>query len=126
MTNLSMSLYYPLVLLAAAWGVLQVAGGLVAKRGRAEAGANLETLGFGALLAAAAWGVVLTIMAIVRYPSRTSDLALILVTVGVFFALLLGVLFVLGEVRVGGRSLGTYVGGLVAAASLVLIVLAIV
>jgi hypothetical protein len=125
MSNLSFSLYYPLLLLGLAYAVLTVAGNVLARR-RPEAGSNLQTLGFGALLAAAAWTVVLLVMSLIDYPVRLSDLATIFATTFVFFGVLLAALFVLTEVRVGGRAVGTYVGVVLAALVGVFIVLQVV
>lgn len=126
MTNLSFSLYYPLLLLGAAFVVLTIAGRVVEGRRGGEAAVNLQTLGFGALLLAGAWTVALLVMSLVRYPVRMSDLGVIFVTIFVFFAVLLGLLFVLTEVRLGGRPIGTYVGSALALLLGVFIVLQVV
>jgi hypothetical protein len=113
------------MLLGLAYLVLTVAGNALERR-RPEVGSNLKTLGFGALLLAAAWTVVLLVMSLVDYPVRMSDLATIFLTTFIFFGLLLAVLFLLSEVRVGGRPVGTYVGVLLAVVMVVFIVLAVV
>lgn len=122
MTSLSFSLYYPLLVLGLGWGLLTVAGRVVAGRGSGETGANLETLGFGALLVGAAWAVVLLVISLINYPIRLSDMALTALTVFAFFALLIILLFVLTEVRIGRRRVGSYVGVLALLALVVLVV----
>ena len=123
---ISFSLYLPVMLLALVWAGLSVAGNVVAGRGNDAGASTMRDLGFGSMLLAGLWVVVLVVMALVQYPVRTSDGLLILAVVFVFFALLVGVLLVLTEVRVGGRSLGAYLLGLLAVALVVLIALSIV
>jgi hypothetical protein len=125
-SNLSFSLYYPLLVLGAAFAVLTVAGRVVEGRRGREAAANLQTLGFGAMLVAGAWTVALLVMSLIRYPVRMSDLGVIFATIFIFFAILLGLLFLLTEVRVGGRPIGAYLGAVLALVLGVFIVLAIV
>ena len=126
MTNLEFSLFYPLIVLGLVYTVLTVAGRIVEGRGRRGTGESLQTLGFGAILLAAPYTLVLLVISLINYPTRLSDMALIFGIVFVFFGLLLGLLLLLAEVRVGGRPLGAYVGTLVGAALFVLIVLSIV
>ena len=123
---ISFSLYLPVMLLALVWAGLSVAGNVVAGRGNDAGASTMRDLGFGSMLLAGLWVVVLVVMALVQYPVRTSDGLLILAVVFAFFALLVGVLLVLTEVRVGGRSLGAYLLGLLAVALVVLIALSIV
>ena len=122
MSSLSFSLYYPLILFVLAYAVLTVAGRILAPR-RQEMASNLQTLGFAALLVAAAYTVVLLVMSLIDYPVRLSDLAVIFATIFVFFGVVLGSLFVLTEVRVGGRAVGTYVGTVLAVLLVVFVVL---
>ena len=121
MTSFSFSLYYPLLLLGLGWALLTVTGRVAAGRGQGEAGANLEALGFGSLLVAAAWTVLLLVISLIDYPIRMSDMVLTALTVFAFFALLVAVLFVLTEVRIGRRRVGSYLG-LVALLALVVFV----
>lgn len=123
---ISFSLYLPVMLLALVWAGLSIAGNVVEGRGNEAGAATMRDLGFGSMLLAGLWVVVLVVMALVQYPVRTSDGLLILAVVFAFFALLVGVLLVLTEVRVGGRSLGAYLLGLLAVALVVLIALSIV
>jgi len=124
--SLDFALYYPLIALALIYTALTVAGRIVEGRGRRDTGETLQTLGFGAILLAAPYTVLLLVISLINYPVRLSDMALIFGIVFVFFGLVLGLLLLLGEVRVGGRPLGTYLGTLAAAALAVLIVLSIV
>ena len=123
---ISFSLYLPVMLLALVWAGLSVAGNVVEGRGNDAGAGTMRDLGFGSILLAGLWVAVLAVMALVQYPVRTSDGLLILAVVFAFFALLVGVLLVLTEVRVGGRSLGAYLLGLLAVALVVLIALSIV
>jgi len=123
---ISFSLYLPVMLLALVWAGLSVAGNVVEGRGNDAGAGTMRDLGFGAILLAGLWVAVLAVMALVQYPVRSSDGLLILVVVFVFFGLLAAALLVLTEVRVGGRSLGTYLLSLLAVALVVLIVLSIV
>lgn len=114
------------MLLALVWAGFSVAGNVVEGRGN-EAGADtMRDLGFGAMLLAGLWVVVLALLAAVQYPVRASDGLTIIAVFFVFFGLLGGALLVLTEVRVGGRSLGAYLLGLLGIALVVLIALSIV
>jgi len=123
---ISFSLYLPVMLLALVWAGLSVAGNVVEGRGNEAGAATMRDLGFGSMLLAGFWVAVLVVMALVQYPVRTSDGLLILAVVFAFFALLVGVLLVLSEIRVAGRPLGAYLLGLLAVALVVLIALSIV
>ncbi len=123
---LSFALYLPLIVMIAAWGGLNVAGNVMDGRGNDQGGDSLRDFGFGALLLAGSWCVVLAVVALIQFPTTTSDGLIIIAIAFVFFALLAGVLLVLSEVRVAGRPLGTYVLGLVGIALVAAIILAIV
>lgn len=125
MNSLDFGLYYPLIALGLIYTVLTVAGRILEGRGRRETGESIQTFGFGAILLAAPYTVLLLVISLINYPVRLSDMALIFGIVFVFFGLVLGLLLLLGEVRVGGRPIGTYLGTLAAAALAVLIVLSI-
>lgn len=114
------------MLLALVWAGFSVVGNVVEGRGN-EAGADtMRDLGFGAMLLAGLWVVVLVVLAAVQYPVRASDGLIIIAVIFVFFGLLAGVLLVLSEIRVAGRPLGAYLLGLLAVALVVLIALSIV
>ena len=125
MSTLDYAIFTPLVYLGLIYGVLNVAGGIVAGRGHRETGETIQTIGFGAILLAAPYTVVLLVLALIEYPSRMEDLAVIFGITFAFFFVVLCVLLVLGEVKVAGRPRAAYLGMLVAAALAVLIVLAI-
>ncbi len=122
----SVAFYYPLMVLALGYTLLTVAGRVVeARPGGAERGSNLQTLGFALLLAAAGYVVVLLIVSLATFPVTLSDFAVIMLTVFLFFAVLLSVLLVL-EFRVRGHALGVYVGTVLGAALVALILYAVV
>ncbi len=125
MSSLDFGLYYPLIALALIYTVLTLAGRIVEGRGRRDTGETLQTFGFGAILLAAPYTGVLAVMSLISYPVRLSDMAIVFATIFVFFGLVLGVLLLLTEVRVGGRPIGTYLGTLAGAALTVLIVLSV-
>ncbi len=126
MSSLDFALYYPLIALALIYTALSVAGRTLEGRGRRETGEILQTFGFGAILLAAPYTVVLMVLSLISYPIRLSDMAIIFGIVFVFFGLGLGLLLLLAEVRVGGRPIGAYLGALAGAALAVLIVLSVV
>ncbi len=122
--NNSIAFYFPLALLLAGYAVLTVAGRVVEGRpGRVDAGSGLQTLGFGLLLAAAAYVVFLLIFSVATFPVTLTDFAVILITIFLFFAILIGALLVLTEFRVGGRPVGVYFVVLLLVALAALIVL---
>jgi len=122
--NNSIAFYYPLALLAVGYAVLTVAGRTVEGRpGRAESGQSLQTLGFGLLLAAAAYVVFLLIFSVATFPVTLTDFAVILITIFLFFGILIGVLLALTEFRLGGRPIGVYFVALLLIALAALIVL---
>ena len=124
--SLSFALYLPVMLLALVWAGLSVAGNVVEGRGNDGGATTMRDLGFGAILLAGLWVVVLAVLALVQYPVRTSEGLLILAVAFVFFGLLGAVLLALTEIRAGGRMLGAYLLGLLAIALVLVIVLAIV
>jgi len=124
--SLEFTLYYPLIALGLIYTVLTVGGRIAEGRGRPDTGESLQTLGFGAIVLAAPYTVLLLVMSLISYPIRLSDMAIIFAIVFVFFGVVLGLLLLLAEVRVGGRPLGAYLGTLAGAALAVLVVLSIV
>jgi threonine/homoserine/homoserine lactone efflux protein len=96
--NLPSSMYTPLVVLLALYAVLNILAGRARShddRARAERWANIA---FAVVLVTAVYAVVLLITGIFSYPSRSSDMVTIILVMGVFFALLLFVFFLLAEV----------------------------
>jgi hypothetical protein len=94
---LEWSLFFPLLLAALVYIALFVAAQVVAGRGNEERGETLLDVGFLVALAAGAWTVILLVLAIFDEPDELWDMVTIVLVIGVFFALLLGVLLVLFE-----------------------------
>ena len=106
LANLPFGLYVPLVLLVGGYAVIAIVTAVRTGRGQAEGDERLQDIGFGLVLGAAAWTVVLLVLSLVSYPSRLfTALGIILVIAG-FFTLLLLVLWALIDLpgRVGRRS----------------------
>jgi Ca2+/H+ antiporter len=96
--NLPSSMYTPLVVLLAAYAVLNILAGRASSnedRAQADRWANI---GFAVVLVAAAYAVVLVITGIFSYPSRSSDMVTIILVIAAFFALLLFAFFLFAEV----------------------------
>jgi hypothetical protein len=105
-SNLPSGMYTPLVLLIVGYAVLSLLSGRArANEDRATAD-RYATIAFGLVLVAAVYVVVLLIAAVVSYPSRISDMLIILIVVGLFFALLLFVFFLISEVLPGALRRG--------------------
>jgi hypothetical protein len=101
-------LYVPLLLAALLYALLYIASQIVGSRGNAAGAARLLDVGFVLAAAAAAWTLVLLVLAIFSEPDDIWDMIIILVVVGVFFAVLLVLLFGLFEwiVSRGGKRRG--------------------
>jgi hypothetical protein len=99
--NLPSAMFTPLVVLLVGYAVL----GIMAGRARAnEDHASAErysTFAFALVLVSAAYVIVLLLAAVFSYPSRVYDMLIILVVVGLFFALLLFLFFLLAETLPG-------------------------
>jgi hypothetical protein len=95
--NLPSAMFTPLVILIVVYAALAILAGRA--RGKEDnAGADrFATWGFGVVLLSAVYVVVLLVSAAVGYPSRVYDMLIILFVIGVFFALLLFVFFLLAE-----------------------------
>ena len=65
MNSLDFALYYPLIALALIYTALTVAGRIVEGRGRRDTGETLQTLGFGAILLAAPYTVLLLVISLI-------------------------------------------------------------
>jgi hypothetical protein len=95
--NLPSAMFTPLVVLLAVYGLLSIlAGRARAAEDQAQAD-RFATWAFGIVLVSAAYVVVLLIASIFSYPSRFYDMVVILVVIGVFFALLLFAFFAIAE-----------------------------
>jgi hypothetical protein len=94
---MSTSLYYPLLVVGLAYAGLSIAAGRLARRGDADKGERYRDLAFGMVLAAAAYTVVMLILAAVDAPNRFTDALIIIAVIFVFFFLLLLLLFLCAE-----------------------------
>jgi hypothetical protein len=103
---MSSGLYTPLLLIGILYAGLSIAAGVVARRGDHARGERMRDLGFGTALIAAAYTVILLILAAIDAPSRFTDAITIIVVVLAFFGLLLFVLFAMSEAvaRIRGRT----------------------
>jgi uncharacterized phage infection (PIP) family protein YhgE len=94
---LEWSLFIPLLLAAILIVALFVAAQVAAGRGNEERGETLLDVGFMVTLAAGAWTLVLLVLVLFDEPDEIWDMVTIILVIGVFFALLLGLLFALFE-----------------------------
>lgn len=95
--QMEFSLYIPLILLLVACAALSIMVGRARShedRPRAE---RLSNYAFLAVLVSAVYALVLVVATVFQYPSRFWDMVLIIIVIGVFFALLLCVFFVIAE-----------------------------
>lgn len=104
LSNLPMAMYTPLVVVLAAYAVLNLLAGRARSKEDTAGTERFETWAFIVLLVAALYTIVLVISAIFAYPSRSTDMVTILLVVCGFFAVLLFVFFVLAELL--PRTLG--------------------
>jgi hypothetical protein len=91
----SFSLWLPLLFAAIAFGVLRVAAGIAAGRGREGAAERLLDVAFLLVLLGAVWVVILVLITLVDMPDEVWDMIMITLVVAVFFALLLVAFFLL-------------------------------
>ena len=91
--DLTWGLYFPLILIAAAFAIVSAAAGVMGGRGNVEGAERLRNVGFLILLLGAVWVVILTILALISEPDDIGDLLIITLVIVVFFAILLLVLF---------------------------------
>jgi cytochrome bd-type quinol oxidase subunit 2 len=94
----SSGLYTPVVVIAAVYAGLAIAAGVVAGRGDGERSERYRDLAFGTVLLAAAYTVVLLVLAATDAPNRFTDMIKIFLVVIAFFALLLFLLFLISQV----------------------------
>jgi Kef-type K+ transport system membrane component KefB len=103
--DLSWGLYFPLILIAAAFAIVSASAGVMAGRGNDAGAERLRNVGFLIVLVGAAWVVILTVLALISEPDDIGDMLTITLVIVVFFAILLVVLFGLSLVfRRLGRS----------------------
>jgi cobalamin biosynthesis protein CobD/CbiB len=104
--NLPMSMYFPIVILLAGYAVVSIIAGVERGREDRARAERFSGIAFLLVLLGAAYAVVLLITSVFSYPSRFSDMLIIVIVIGVFFALLLFVLFLLVEVIPGALRRG--------------------
>jgi hypothetical protein len=90
---LEWSLFMPLLLAAAIYAVLAIVSGVMRSRSNPEGAEKMLDIGFVVAIAAGAWTLVLLVLAIFDQPDDIWDMVLIVLVVGVFFAVLLSLLF---------------------------------
>jgi cytochrome bd-type quinol oxidase subunit 2 len=91
---MSSGLYTPLLVVLLVYAGLTIAAGAVKDAERSE---RYRDLAFGAALAAAAYTVVLLILAAIDAPNRFTDAIEIIFLILALFALLLGLLFLISQ-----------------------------
>jgi cell division protein FtsW (lipid II flippase) len=100
-SNMPSAMFTPFVVLIAVYLLLSLMG--TRARGKDDrAGADRwANLAFAVVLLAALYAIVLVVATYISYPSRMNDMVIILIVIGVFFALLLSAFFVLAELLPG-------------------------
>jgi cell division protein FtsW (lipid II flippase) len=96
--QLPSSLYLPVILIVIAYAVLSVLANRARSNDDRPRADRFTNWAFLLVLVFAAYAVVLLIASVVSYPSRFYDMVIIMLVIGVFFALLLFVFFVIAEV----------------------------
>ena len=94
-------LYAPLIALALVYGLVFLTATVLGNRRGPEARERMLDVAFGVGLLAAAYTLVLLIVALVTLPDLVVDLVRIMLVVGAFFAVLLSLLFALFELIFG-------------------------
>ena len=94
---LDWSLYSPLLLALLVYVVLFIAASIARARGNDNGAERILDIGFLVAVIAGAWTLVLLIFAILDEPDDIWDMVIIVVIIGVFFAVLLSLLFGLFE-----------------------------
>ena len=91
--DLTWGLFFPLILIAAAFAIVSAAAGVTGGRGNEPGAERLRDIGFLIVVAAGAWVVVLLLMALIDQPDDIGDMLLITIVIVAFFVILLLVLF---------------------------------
>jgi hypothetical protein len=104
--DLTWSLYFPLILAAAAFGILSAAAGVMAGRGNESGAERLRDVGFLILLLGGVWVLVLLLLSVISEPDDLWDMVVITLVIVAFFLILLLVLFGLSRLlgRLGGKA----------------------
>jgi len=95
--NLNSAMYAPLVILLVGYAVLAILANRARGHEDRATADRFAGYGFGLVLLATVWTVVLLLSAVVSYPERFQDMVIILVVILVFFALLVAAFFVITE-----------------------------
>jgi small neutral amino acid transporter SnatA (MarC family) len=96
--NLPSGMFTPIAVLIAGYAILSIIAGRARSNDDRPRAERFSNLAFGLVLVSALYALVLLIASVVSYPSRFYDMVVIIVVIGVFFALLLFVFFLLAEV----------------------------
>jgi amino acid transporter len=91
--DLSWGLYFPLILIAAAFAIVSATAGVMAGRGNEDRAERLRDVGFLIVLLGAVWVVILLLLALISEPDDIGDMLMITLVIVVFFAILLLALF---------------------------------
>ncbi|MEA2363058.1 MAG: hypothetical protein QOD71_2203 [Thermoleophilaceae bacterium] len=91
--DLTWSLYFPLILAAAAYAILSAAAGVIAGRGNEPTAERLRDAAFVIVLLGGAWVLVLLLLSVISQPDDLWDMVVITLVIVAFFAILLLVLF---------------------------------
>jgi uncharacterized membrane protein YccC len=94
----SMGLYFPILILGAAYAALTAWAGIVSNRGDRDRSERFRDFAFGAALLAAGYTAILVILVAVDTPNRFSDAVTIILVICAFFGLLLVVLYLIAQV----------------------------
>jgi hypothetical protein len=95
--NMPSAAFTPLVVIVVVYALLSILAGRARGHDDSAQADRFSTWAFALVLLSAVYVAVLLIATIFSYPSRVWDMVIILVVIGVFFALLLYVLLVLAE-----------------------------
>ena len=90
---LDWSLFSPLLLAVLVYAVLSIVAAVMRSRGNGDGAERMLDVGFLVALVAGAWTAILLVFAILDEPDDIWDMVIIVVIIGVFFAVLLSVLF---------------------------------
>jgi cell division protein FtsW (lipid II flippase) len=96
--QLPSALYTPVVILLVLYAVLSVLGNRARSNDDRAQADRFTNWAFLVVLVFAVYAVVLLLASVISYPSRFYDMVIIIIVIGVFFALLLFAFFVIAEV----------------------------
>jgi cell division protein FtsW (lipid II flippase) len=96
--QLPSALYTPVLILLVLYAVLSVLGNRARSNDDRAQADRFTNWAFLVVLVFAVYAVVLLLASVISYPSRFYDMVIIIIVIGVFFALLLFAFFVIAEV----------------------------